>query len=319
MIYLLHGPDTFRSLHRLRQLVSEFRANFPDGIVERFYFDSPAVLATLSTSSFFTSPRLVVISNWSQASAQAQTALLDLLTNPDSLPTMILWEDEILPSSPWLAGLSKIASTEQFLPQRGSDLDNYLASLIRETKIDLSPAQTKWLWQRSQADLWTFANHLAKLSALPQPINRDFADWLVPTQSDESDFALTDAILSGNLRSAHHILQTSLVGDGDIQRQIGGLAAQLRSLIRVHTQLGQGQSPSAIAKQTGIHPFVVGKLVRYQLIPITALKQLYLELADLDWQIKSGQLIADDAIAYFLARLSALTSRSPLLNETATG
>ncbi len=309
MIRVLHGTDTFRSLRRLRDLRHDFLLQSPQAVVTRLALSDSALVQALATPSLFAIPQLLVAVASSDEPAQIPEPLLGLLAGIDPATELIIWAADIAQEQITILTQIPQLQVERFEPLRGEALSRYLHEVAGAIGPQLSAAQVDWLWRRSQQDLWAFESNLAKLASLPQPFDRNQIDWLIPMTPDESDFALTDAILSGDLRSAQQILQHELDRSVDTQRLVGGLAAQLRSLIRVHDIAAQSPgSPASIANQTKLHPYMVGKLLSYRGASLADLRALYVVLADLDWGIKTGAIASDDALNYFLGRLDLATS-----------
>ena len=309
MIYLLHGTDTFRSHDRLRKLIENFRTHYPQAATLRYDAQSQGLADQLGTQSLFAEPKLIVVYEWSLTDPAQWEQVVSRLATQDPQTEIIFWEEAAKSLAEWARVLRPLATIEQFMPLQGSSLTDYLSQLVGDAKLALSPAQVKWLWDRSGQDLWQFAANATKLAALPWPPEREMVEWLVPLSADHADFAITNALLANDIKQAHRILVGELQAGAEIQRLIGGIAAQFRSLIRVHSLLQGGANPASIAQQTGIHPYVVGKMAAYKSATLAHLKQLYLRLAEVDWQIKTGAITADDAIEHFFAQLAVATSR----------
>lgn len=121
----------------------------------------------------------------------------------------------------------------------------------------------------------------------------------------EKVFVALDALVSGDrAKAATLLLRESRIESGGVPKLFGLLAWQLRELLKIRGEYDAGNTRSAdIAKSTGMHPFVAGKLIgRIQGFPLGRLRKGFFMLSELDSDMKQGRIEPELALTLFIQK-----------------
>jgi len=101
MIIFLYGPDTFRSVQKLKEIIKSYKTKHKSGLNFR-QFEQPAecfeeLSDVLSSISMFSEKKLVIIKNGCSSSGIDQQRLLELVksrqADEDNDLILVFWED----------------------------------------------------------------------------------------------------------------------------------------------------------------------------------------------------------------------------------
>jgi DNA polymerase-3 subunit delta len=127
---------------------------------------------------------------------------------------------------------------------------------------------------------------------------------LVPQSLEDNVFDLMNQILRKNIYQAEELYRQFLLQKIDPILLIAILTSQVRLLIQVKVLTERGLTEATISKNLRLHPYRV-KLSHRQArsLKLQQLTQMYQDLVNLDYQVKSGQgdkeLLFDLFIAKF--------------------
>lgn len=287
MIYLLTGENTYEIERRLGELVAEF-----DGDVERVDASEltleglPDLLAGVT---LFSTRRLVVIKNVSQ-NKPLWTALgewLDKGVDND----LVLVEPKPDKRTKTYKLLEKQAEV-----LAAKELQSYEAV---QWLLKLTPFQGQSLFQglslkREMAeffveyvgtDQWRLESELNKLILTGKPVTKELIREIVEPTPQATSFELLDAAFRGHTEEMNRLFET-VSQDEDPYMFFGLVAGQIYALAL--TKTGAGKRPDEIAKEAGVHPFVVQKVSGLaRNMSKDELKALVSRLAELDANMKS--------------------------------
>lgn len=157
-------------------------------------------------------------------------------------------------------------------------------------------------------ELTRLAGELDKLTAYVGErgtIVEDDVKAIVPASLEYNVFELINRLLEGNLGEAQR-MTNSLLQNG--QTAIGILAMltrQLRQLTHMRLALDAGRSVQDVQDTLKIHPYAAKQTARQcRGLSANALKTLYEECVNMDYQIKSGRLRDFDALSVAIFNIS---------------
>lgn len=180
---------------------------------------------------------------------------------------------------------------------------SYIEDALHTAGIRFEPAILEILEKRLQHDVQLLHNEIEKFAIYGERITRQVADVLVPDNSEDDVFTLTNAVLDRKLGSAvaayRELKYTRKINDAV------EVITQLASNLRLHYQVSildrQGLNEGQIAQKLGIHPYRV-KLAVQRARHTTSLQFLELidQLNSLDIDIKRGQIDSHQSFELFL-------------------
>jgi len=303
MIIFLHGLDTFRSKEKLSQLKQRFSREVDKSGLNLMELDAKNctigdVNKAIFTQSFLAKKRMVVIKNSCQQIKSFQNQLLDILkqgkweAKSGSDNILIFWDDKADKRSSLYKYLSQSKFRQEFNILTGLDLTNWALARFKAKQARISQQGAGVLCSRSDGNLWALAGEIDKLCALKKgsEITVEDIEQTNLVKIDDNIFNLTDAVGAGNKNIALKLINDQLESGTDEIYLLAMIVRQFRILIQIKTAIDRGMNnKSMIAKELGMHPFVVQKTMaqagRYS---IDKLKQIYDKLLQVDIGLKSS-------------------------------
>ena len=126
------------------------------------------------------------------------------------------------------------------------------------------------------------------------------------TRGNFSDniFALTDALSAKNKALAIKLLAEQIEAGLEGPYLLNMFVRQFRILLQLRQAVDSGLSPRQIATQMKLHPFVLQKgLEQAKNFNLTALKNIFSQLAKVDYLAKSGQQDYITGLNILIARM----------------
>lgn len=297
MLYFLYGPDNFRSLEKLNQIKSAFKAKNKNNFnlsefssVNDFSFND--FKASLRMNSLFAGKRLVIIRDFlTNALIHIQEKIIDFLQNNDIAKNkeaiVIFYESEAVDKrKKSFKFLTNNAISQEFKVLQGADLRAWIGDRIKNNHV------IEKLAVSSGNDLWALNNDIKKLKAYSgenQIIQEKDIDLLVKPKIESNIFNLIEALSKNNKKIALWLLYKQLeIGDNELYI-LTMIIYQFRLLLQIKSLLEQNIPQYVLAKKTGLHPFVVRQNINQaREFSLNSLKNIYNNLLYLDKKIKFG-------------------------------
>lgn len=252
---MLTGENQFGIRQALRAVAADFVAAHGEHGVERTdgeTLDLASLPSLLQGGSLFAPNRLVILSN--PAKNKVLWECLAEQTVPDST-TLIVVEPAPDKRTKTYKSLKDSADFREFTTPSDVELIKWLQSVAAEYAASISPKDAQYLIERAGRDQWRLAGEVQKLASLDPAITRQTIDQLVEPEPQGSAFALLDAALAGDARQVIFLVD-QLKTQEDPYKLFGLIASQVHTLAVVASGPA---NPDQIAKEAGLHPFVVRK------------------------------------------------------------
>jgi len=308
MIIFLHGPDTFRSGQKLKEIILQYQARHKSGLnLSRLEWGG-GTLAELknifSSVSMFGEKKLVIVKNACSDKKEEQEDLIDLLENrkinkdPDVIA--VFFETGNPQKSllfDWLKKKSEMV--QDFENLGGVKLSNWIKKEAENLGGQISADAIQKLTGYVGSDLWQIHSEINKLVSFKsgRPITPEDVDLMVRPKIDPNIFATIDALAARNKNLAYKLLHQHLSqGENEIYI-LSMFVYQFRNLLQIKSLIEQGVLPAALAKKTGLHPFVIKKSwSQVRNFSLDVLKKIYERLLNLDLAIKRGRIEPQTAL-----------------------
>jgi DNA polymerase III delta subunit len=294
MLTLLYGTDGYR-LHEASLLARASAEQVFDGT-------SADALSALGDAfkypSLLGGPRALMVTD------AANDEVLEALKSHDASARddLALTAIQVIGAKPVAAvnaALKRLVAmatdVRRYEPLAGHELHEWVRGFCRARGAAITDDALHMLISRA-GNSWMLASELEKLSAYcgTEPIGTEAVDALTRPPDSYDQWALSNAVQSGDKRNALAQLWTSLARGVPEPLLAGTLASSVRTLLAVRDLASRGVATGAIASQTGLHPFVVSKSLRSaRVADRTKLAAAHAALATLDRNAKSG--VADYA------------------------
>lgn len=319
MIIFLHGPDTFRSRQKLKELREKFLKDVdPSGLnienLDGSQLEIPDFERAVSTMPFLAKKRLVIIEDLlsKNKGQKIQKEVAEILEkNKLEEVIVIFWESADFSgkakkakgkksaapkSTPLLARLLDEKYAQEFKLLDQGKVYQFAAEEFKKRGGKIQNPALKLLCDLVGNDLWRLAGEINKLSAFTRGKEIVLADIanLVETKLEEDVFKLTDALGQKNKGAALKLIADLLLAKSSATELLGMITWQFRNLLLVKSFMeenGGGYGSLRMSYQLGLNPYVAQKAaaqIRYY--QINELKKIYQNLLQIDYKIKTSQI-----------------------------
>ncbi len=266
----------------------------------------------LSVTSMFSEKKLVVIKGACSAGVAEQEDLAKLLENKkaakDEEIILVFIDGQEAGKGELAKWLGKYAAMkEEFGKLAGVKLSNWVKKEIENLGGKADSRVIEKLVAYVGSDLYQMVNEINKLVSYKadKPIMEADVDLLVKSKYDPNIFATIDALANRNKGLAYKLMHQHLEqGENEIYI-LTMFVYQFRNLLQIKSLIDGGLSSDALAKKTGLHPFVIkkswGMLKNFSL---EVLKKIYERLLQLDIAIKRGRIEPQTALDLIVAEIS---------------
>lgn len=255
MIHVFTGVNAYA----IRQATNELIAKHSDATLERVAADElrptdmPQLLAG---ASLFSNEKLVVIDDLSKNKSVWATLDEQLANVPDET-TLLLIESSPDKRTKAYKWLQKNAEVREF-----NDLDERSAAeWVRNEVMDrggeIERHHALYLVQYVGLDQWRLSGELDKLLLAEKPITKELIQDITEPHPQATAFELLDAAFGRDQETLERLL-TIVSRSEDPYKFFGLLASQVFALVAVSA--ADSRRSDEVAKEIGIHPFVVRKL-----------------------------------------------------------
>lgn len=184
----------------------------------------------------------------------------------------------------------------------------WIINRAKDKRVSLTDDAVGRLIQLLGKNLLLTTNEIDKLALFvgeDGTVTVDVVDELVAQTIEQDIFMLINAIVSRRIDEALSIFFELMKQKEDPIKLIALLARQIRIQYQVKEMARQGYSQKQMASQLKLHPYVVKlSLQQSERASDKQLHELLDRLADLDFQVKTGQMDKQLAVELFLLSLS---------------
>jgi DNA polymerase-3 subunit delta len=316
MIIFLYGPDTFRSGQKLKEIETNYKAKHKSGLNFQSFDWTSSVLDEvkniLSSFSMFDEKKLIIIKNACGAAKGDQEKLVEILEEKKALQdenVIAVFYEAGRPEKgelfSWL--VKKVKMSECFENLSGAKLVAWVKKEIERSGSQIEAAALEKLVSFVGADLWQMQNEVNKLISFKDNklITEADVDLLVKSKYDPNIFATIDALAARNKNLAYKLMHQHLSqGENEIYI-LTMFVYQFRNLLQIKSLIESGIQSGALAKKTGLHPFVIKKSwSQLRNFSLDVLKKIYERLLKLDIAIKRGKIEPQTALDLIVGEIA---------------
>lgn len=287
MIITLTGENTYAVHMAERQLIDAFVAKHGANGVEKAdgeELEAARLPDLLQGATLFAPVRLVILKNVS-ANKPLHEALVEALAKAADDSTIVIADNSLDKRTKLYKFLKTKSNFQDFAALDEPKLVVWVQQQVQDANAEITRDDAKYLVHRAGHDQWRLYHEIEKLASYQPHINRGIIDSLVEPSAEGTAFELLDAALAGQNDRVSKLV-AGLKTEEDPYKLFGLLASQVHTLA-VIAAAGQ-RSPDQIAKDAGLHPFVVRKT-----LPIAGrlgqakIQRITKEVADCDWHLKN--------------------------------
>ena len=319
MIIFLYGEDEFRSLRKISEIKEKFleknRENFALDVFDltEEKKDLSAITMSASSEGLFSKKRLVIAKNLIASRLAAENdAFISFLKekakeNSKDL-ILVFWEGKKIDKRDKIYKLLlKIAKSQEFGSLEGVKLLNWIKEEVDSRsggKVKINAKAIAKLEVYVGSNLYLMSNEIEKLVDYVSQgeISEDNIDRLVKAKIESDVFRTVDALARRDKKEALRLLHNHLSSGDDPFYILSMFFYQFRNLVKVKPLLDKGFTQKDIAGMLKIHPFVARKSLEQGAgFSWEGLKNLYQQLCNMDFEVKTGKIDIELALDKFIA------------------
>ncbi|HEU5187327.1 MAG TPA: DNA polymerase III subunit delta [Candidatus Saccharimonadales bacterium] len=302
MIITLTGESRYAIHQALWVQVLTFIAKHGDHSVDRIdgeTFDPRNLAELLQGVSLFAQERLVVLKNASKNKPLWEA--LASIEQPGA--TLVIVEPSMDKRSRTYKMLKQKSDFREYGVPADTELIAWVGSSVKTLGGTISPADARFLMERTGRDQWQLAQEIEKLVSFSPQITHKSIETLVEQTPEGNAFELLDAALGGNVPRVVALVD-QLKTQEDPYKLFGLVASQVHTLAVV-AAAGQ-HSPDHIASEAGLHPFVVRKTVSVaKRLGKSRIAHIASDVARCDQQLKTTGFEPWDLLKLCLQKIAA--------------
>jgi len=310
MIYFIYGQDSYRSKRKLEEIVLGYKKVHKSGL-NLIYIDAKEkdfedFYSNFKIASMFAEKKLIILKNVF-IDKKFQEDFLENIKSIESLKDIVIvYENEKVDERIKIfKSLEKYAKCQEFGCLSAANFKKWILGEFEKSGAKINPDALDLLIEFVRNDLWQMANEINKLSNYKEnsTIEKTDVELLVKPNIENDIFKTIDALASKNKKLALSLLHKHLDNGDNSLYLLSMIAYQFRNLLTIK-ELQSTQPYGAIAKKSGLHPFVVQKsFYLCNQFSIEQLKKIYQRIFQVDLDIKTGKIDSELALDLLLAEI----------------
>lgn len=310
MIIFLHGPDTYRSNKKLKEIIARYKEIHTSGMsfhalhADLDSFDN--FRNTAGSVSMFGEKKLVVLTDFTSSkeftarfmSWQGKDALVK---NEDTV--CVFKEEHEDKKNPLFVWFLENANAQEFAVLLGAQLYKWAKQFVEKAGIEIEQSALGRLLTYTGGDLWAFENEIRKLKLYTRGVISDRAlDIFMRPLEGIGIFSLVDAYIERNRARAARLLHGHLAAGDNANYLFSMIHNQFRNVAQAQWFLEKGElDVSRIARLCKMHPYVAKKsMTQARAFDKARIKKIYSQLVDLDQGMKTGKMDGRAALESFI-------------------
>ena len=304
MVITITGDNRHKVRAEITSVIEAFVALHGSLAVERFEATETEVeqiLSAVSSVSLLSPQKLVFIQDF-ETSKSLTERVEDLVEQTPADATLLIEIGKLDKRLAYGKFLKKNSDYREFGVLSPQEVVGWVVESAKEKGGQIDRGTAQYLVDFIGVDQHRLSNELDKLTLFDPQITRATVDQLSERQPSSTVFELLDAGFNGQQKRALNLYEEQRRQQVEPLAMIGMIGWQLHVLALVKT--GKDKSAADIAKDAGVHPFVVQKSMGLaRNMALSKLRQLVHHAVVLEEQMKSRTMNADDAVKHFLLSL----------------
>ncbi len=291
---LFFGENSYLLRAETKQIVEEFKKNEGDlnlSILEGHAVNESEIISACETPPFLGNGRLTIVRNFNFK--KTSEALVKFLSELPEFCTLIFTAKNVDARTKLFKAFKKFGEVREFPAPKPAEFKKWLTTEIAREDLKFEPAAIDLLATFTLGDCETAAKELEKLKtfAAGEQITTTDIRLLTHPNLHVSVFNLTDAIGTRRIENALADLR-DIVNRGENLVQIFFMIVrQFRILLNLKSLATRNLSPTEIARQLKLHPFVVQtSLQQLRNFSEKELLAAHAKLLKIDIGVKTGEI-----------------------------
>ena len=327
MIIFIYGPDSYRSRAKLIELKEKFIKELDPNAQSLNVIDGSGttmkeISEKINTGSLFIKKRMVIIENiFENKKEKVFEELENFLKNKKEASKadeddIIIFKDSDLnnketklkkEAKKLFTFLSSQKYVQEFKNLSGSQLNIFAQEEFKKLNRKIETPALKLLLERTGDDLLRLSSEIHKLAMMVKEngvVTTDDVKNEISGSFDENIFQLTDAISARQQKIALRLLEEQYLAGLSEDYILTMLIRQFKIMLQVKSAQLENQSPTQMASNLKLHPFVIKKsLSQVSNFSLEELKRKLNHLISLDFGNKTGQKDLKTELALFVFKI----------------
>ncbi len=289
----------------LRQYVDNFVVEHGDMGLERLDGEEAGYerMREAVQSLPFLAPRKLVVLRSPGANKEFTEKFEQFLADVAETNDVLLVEPKLDKRLSYYKQLKKQTDFKEFAVLDSNGLARYLVEYAKQQGGGLSSGDARLLIDRVGLNQLILQHEVDKLAVYDPKISRASIELLTDRTPQSNIFELLDAAFAGNIKRATALYSEQRAARVEPQQILAMLVWQLHILAVVKT--AGPRSADTIAKEAKISPFTVRKSVDLaRKLSLAQLKRRVADLLQIDLDLKTKGVNADEALQLYLLRLA---------------
>lgn len=316
MIIFLYGPDTYRLKQNEETVIESYLKKYSSGInLFKFDFVSDASLEkcedAIKSNSFFDEVKLIVLKGAFVRKTDSgriedligtynltkEKKVVLLFIENEAEKDLVSRNDKLFKL---LSGKDSVVRDFKFL--QGDKLIKFVKNEFAARRCSIEPRAVAQLISTVGNDSWALVNEINKLCNFKRTgvvTSQDVA-LLSFKKENLNIFDFVDAVAGKDKTKAYELIYREIEDGRDPYYLLTMIIYSFRSLLTIKDLSGRSLSAEAIAKKSGLHPFVVRKTYQSAKdFDLAELKSAYNRLLSIDTSAKEGAADLIDSLFGF--------------------
>ena len=319
-IYTIIGEQVVLCEKKIHELLDKHQINSFDAIsydmrettIQKAIFD-------LQTVAFLSPKKAIIIKNpvflttkeGKGEQPHDLNVLMDVLEHPKTDNILIIYApyDKLDDRKKLVKLLKKKSEVFTFETYSEASLKEWAKQKLEKEGVECEPGVLDLLIRLTHAKIDTLLQEIEKIiiyfmDAPSKVLTVEVIHVLVARQLEDNVFLLTDALAKRKIEEAFLIYEDLMTQNEEPLKLLILIANQFRLMSQVIELSQQGYREADIAKTLNVHPYRV-KLIHSQSHHFNpkVLKKYLIQLADMDYKIKTGILDKEIALELFILNL----------------
>ncbi|HEX5456417.1 MAG TPA: DNA polymerase III subunit delta [Candidatus Saccharimonadales bacterium] len=305
MVRVFVGPNSYALREAVKSARDKFMEKYGDLALEVIDGEESSyehILMAIESVPFLAPKKMLIIYGLGNIKEAVENldALIEAASENDEL---IIVEPKPDKRSSYFKNLKKNTQLTEFKDPDEGELAHWLVEHAKNRGAELSSADAAYLVQRIGGSQQRAANELNKLIDYGAVISRETIDYMTEASPQTSVFNLLDAAFGGNAGKAIKIYEEQRT-QGEEPIKIMAMLIWQMHLVALVDSAG-GRTDQEIMAASGLKPFTLNKSKSIaRKMGRQRIKAALSRLVELDRQLKSTSIDADDALKDLLISIS---------------
>lgn len=305
MIIFIYGKDTYRSNQYLHKMMEKFHAERDPQGMNLLRLDCETtkenIMQQILTGPFLAEKRMIVLEGLlSSKQVSVQEALLVRIEEQTIPKDIILIISESIEKPKTKLGktlferLSKEQYVQYFEELNGIKLTGWILAEVKERGGNIDRMAADFLANTIGSDMWKLSGVLDQLVSYAPERNILVSDvsLFVEEKIDDNVFTLVDALVQKQTARVFKLIQDQYKAGNDAGYIFAMIVRQYRILLELRDVYDRGDDLQSahLAKELGLHPFVIKKSIPFvKRYSKEELVNIHEQLLVLDASAKTGK------------------------------